>query len=426
MFRVHRQRSRVATVTAALLSAAALSVVPSGPQASAADVWGPAEDLGVDVDVYNQDREPAIVRVRGDRTAVAAWVAGDDETPGPVTVSRRGAGGGWTAPKAISADLSDRATYDLAVAGSGVASVVWERKVGTTWRIEESHLEGGAWSTPVQVGQGRKPDAIVDGNGVTTVAWSKNGVRVARRAAAGAWSTPRQIAVGSVSGLKLAANPQGDVALSWTVRYRKVRASVRPHGGKSWGAPVTLGKGPYVTSMRVAMDGRGRALALWTVSGIWNEARHDYLNHLAWARSDAQGHWSTTRILTRRLGEDGGWADLSMNGDGRAAVAWLQIDRSDSPAFLWAARFRPDGTWTAPARVSKTRWSEPQVWLDRTGAAHIVTNRTGIWHFSQRPGAAWKARDLGQGQVLDAHGVGNRLVMLFHRNTVRSRTLDVH
>lgn len=335
-------------------------------------------------------------------------------------------------PKPVSADLPDGATYDLALARSGRDSVVWERKVGTTWRIEESHLDGGAWSTPAPVGRGRKPEVIVDGTGVTTVAWSRSGVRVARRAGHGAWSTPRRIAGGAVSGLELAANPTGDVALAWTVRYREVRAAVRPHGRSSWAAPVTLGKGAFVTSMRVATGGSGRALALWTVTGIWNEAKHDYRNYLAWARSDAKGHWSTTGTLTRELGElgelgeDGGAADLSMNGDGRAVAAWQQIDRSDSPAFLWAARFRPDGTWTSPVRVSRTRWSEPRAWLERKGVAHVVTDRTGIWYFSQKPGAAWRARALNQGRVIDAHGVGNRLVMLFHRSTLRSRTLDVH
>jgi hypothetical protein len=413
----------MATVTAALVSAVLLT--PPGPPASAADVWGPVEDLGVHLDAYSQGREPAIVRVRGDRTAVAAWAASDYDAPGPVTVARRGAAGGWTTPVAVSADLPDSATYDLAVAGDGLASVVWERKVGTDWRIEESHLDGGSWSTPVELGRGRKPDVIVDGNGVTTVAWSRNGVRVARRTEAGTWSTPRQVASGSASAVRLAANPSGDVALVWTVRYREVRASVRPHARKTWSAPVVLGKGPYVTSMRVTVDGQGRALALWTVGGIWDDTRHDYRNHLATATSDARGHWAKTRILTRSLGEDGGWADLAMNGDGRAVVAWLQIDRSDSPAYLWAARFRPDGTWTAPARVGKTEWWQPQVWLDRRGVAHVVTNRAGIWHFAQRPGDPWKTRALNPGKVLDAHGVGDRLVMLFYRSTLRSRTLDV-
>ena len=424
MSRIQRQRGRVATLTAALVSAAFLSVVPPGPAASAAGVWGPVEDLGVVVDADRLGRDPAIVRVRIDRSAVAAWVAGEDETPGPVTVARRGAGGGWSMPEAVSADLPDGATYDLAVGKGGRASVVWERKVGTTWRIEESHLDGGTWTSPVQVGRGRKPESVVDVDGVTTVAWSKDGVRVARRPDAGSWSTPRRVAAGSVSELELTANPGGDLALAWTVRYRTVRASVRPHGRKSWSAPVTLGTGPYVTSMQVAMGGRGRALVLWTVTGVWNQALHDYRNYLAWARSDAQGHWSKARKLTRRLGEDGGSVDLSMNGTGRAVAAWQQIDRSDSPAFVWAARFRPDGTWTAPARVSKTQWAEPQVWLDRRAVAHVVTDRVGVWYFSQRPGAAWTARKLNQGRVLDAHGVGNRMVMLFRRSTLRSRTLD--
>lgn len=420
---IRRCRSRVAATTATVVAAAVLSAVPQGPALAVGD-WGPVEDMGVDIDVYNYDREPVVVRVRSDRTAVAAWVAGDDETPGPVTVSSRPADGGWTAPEAASEDLTGGATYDLSVARSDLASVVWERKVGSTWLIEESHLDGGAWSTPVQVGVGRKPEAVVDGTGVTTVAWSRDGVRVARRADGGTWSTPRRIAAGPVSGLELAANPDGDVAVAWTSGYRKVRASVRPHG-KAWAAPATLGKGPYVTSMRVAVGGLGRALVLWTVTGIWNEALHDYRNYLAWARSDAQGHWSKTRRLTRRLGEDGGSVDLSMNGNGFALAAWIQIDRSDSPAFLWTARFRPDGTWTAPVRVSKVGWSEPEAWMDRKAVAHVVINRGEIWHFSQRPAAAWKARELNPGRVLDAHGVGDRLVLLFHRSTLRSRSFDV-
>ena len=425
MSRIHRRRSRVATATAALVSAAALSVVPPGPGAQAAGVWGPEEDLAVDVDLYNYDREPAVVRVRGDRTAVAAWVAGDHETPGPVTVSLRAAGGGWTLPQVLSADLPGKATYALDVAGAGLASVAWERRVGGTWRIEESHLDGGTWTAPVQVGRGRNPETDVDGTGVTTVAWSNDGVRVARRTEDGTWSTPKRIADGPVSGLELSSNPNGDVAVAWTSAYRRIRAAVRPHDRKSWAVPVTLGKGPYVTSMRVAMGGRGRALVLWTVTGIWNEAQHDYQNYLAWARSDVRGHWSKTRMLTRRLGEDGGSVDVSMNGDGRAVAAWIQVDRSDSPAFLWAARFRPDGTWSVPARVSKTRWSEPRAWLDRKGVAHVVTNRAAIWHFSQKPGAAWTATELNPGRVVDAHGVGDRLVMLFDRSTLRSRTLDL-
>lgn len=417
-------RSRVAATTATVVAAAVLSAVPQGPALAVGD-WGPVEDVGVDIDVYNYAREPVVVRVRTDRTAVAAWVAGDYETPGPVTVSLRAAGGGWTVAQAISPDLPGGATYALDLAGADLASVAWERRAGGSWRIEESHLDSGAWTAPVEVGRGRKPEVVVDGTGVTTLAWSNHGVRVARRSEDGTWSATKRIADGPVSGLELASNPAGDVAVAWTSGYRKVRASVRPHGPNPWAAPVTLGKGPFVTSWQVAMGGSGRALVVWTIGGIWNDAKHDYQNYLASARSDPQGRWSKPRVLTRRLGEDGGSAALSMNGQGRAVATWIQVQRSDSPAILWAARFRPDGTWSAPMRVSKVRWPEPRTWLDHKGVAHVVANRGGIWHFSQEPGAAWKVTELNQRRMLDAHGVGDRLVMLFHRSTLRSRTLDV-
>lgn len=424
---IHWCRKQVVVATAALLSASVLVVVPPGPTSAAARSWGPAEDLGVTVAApYTDRRAPAIVRVRGNGTAVAAWVARGD---GRVTAARRGAGGRWTTPRPLSAVLSSGASYDLAVARGRLASVVWERKVGSTWRIEETHLEGGTWTDPVRVGRGRMPETVVDGTGATTAAWRDHGVQVAGRARDGSWGKTRQVAAGGVSymGLELATNPDGDVALAWVSSYDKVRATVRPHGRRSWKPPVTLGKGPGVTSMRLAMGAGGRALVLWTVTGVWSEQQHDYQNYVASARSDRHGQWSPTRKVTRRLGEDGGSVDLSMNGRGFALATWIQIYRSDARAFLWAARFRPDGTWTAPVRVSKApvSWEEPRAWLDRDGKAFVLVDRSRIWQFSQQAGAGWKGRKLTRGRLLDVHGAGSRLVMVHHRKTLWFRALDV-
>lgn len=426
MSRTHRWRGRMATV-AALLSASVLAAGPSGQAGMAARAWGQAEDLGVEVDdPYDDGRAPAIVRVRGNGTAVATWIARDG---GRVTAARRGAGGRWTKPRPLSAALSSRATYDLAVARGRLASVVWERRVGSTWRIEETHLRKGTWTDPVRVGRGRMPETGVDGTGATTVAWKDHGVQVAGRPQGGSWGKPRQVAAGGVGylGLELATNPDGDVALAWVASYDKVRATVRPRGRRSWKPPVTLGKGSDVTSLRLAMGTGGRALVLWTVTGVWSEQQHDYQNYVAWTRSDPQGRWSQTRKVTRRLGEDGGSVDLSMNGRGFALATWIQIYRSDARAFLWAARFRPDGTWTAPVRVSNApvSWDEPRAWLDRDGTARVLMDRSRVWQFSQRAGTGWKGRKLTRGRLLDAHGAGTRWVMVYHRRTLWSRALDV-
>jgi hypothetical protein len=355
---------------------------------------------------------------------VAAWIPAGG---GGVTVVRRRAGGSWTTPRTISAELPGRASFVLAVARSGLASIAWERKVGDTWRIEESHLEEGTWTPPVRVGRGRRPEVVVDGTGTTTSAWSRRGVRVSRRTEGGAWVSPVRVARAPASDLELAANPDGDVVLAWTGGSRRVMVSTRPHDRRGWQGPVTLEQGPYVTSMAVAMGSSGRALVLWTVTDLWNERRHEYQNYLAWARSDSRGHWSSPRRLTRRLGEDGGGVDLSMNGRGLAVAAWTQIHRSDSPALLWAARFHPQRSWAAPVRVSRApvSWRAPRAWMDHAGVARVVTNRSAIWQFSQRPGARWTARRLNRGRLLDAHGAGTRLVMLYRRQTLWSRTLDV-
>lgn len=428
MSRIGQIRSRVVVVSTALVSAAVLAVVPPGPS-SAADGWGAVEDISVStIDIYSDSRPPALVEVRADGTAVAAWVSGDDETPGPVVVSLRDAGVGWTAPQALSAALPEAARYDLAVGSTGLASVVWERRTGSTWRIEESHLSGGLWSATQRVATGRDPHVVVDASGVATVAWSNRGLRVARRSAGGSWSAARRIGDRTPWLVDLASNAQGDVAVAWSDRSHSVKAAVRPVGRKEFRRTQTLGKGPSVTSLRAAVDRRGRAVALWSVTGIWNESRHDYENYVAWARSSAEGQWSASRVLTRHLGEDGGAVDLSLNRRGAGVATWVQTYRSDSPTYLWAARLGRNGRWNKPARVSTkpVAWGEIHAWLDSGGTAHALAARAGsIREYSQRPGGGWTGTSVAAGTLLDADGLGHRCVLLFYRHGVlRSRAFD--
>jgi hypothetical protein len=179
-----------------------------------------------------------------------------------------------------------------------------------------------------------------------------------------------------------------------------------------------------VDSVRLAIDGSGRALAMW--SGLGDQTR-DYAGFVAWARSTPRGQWSRRRDVTQRhIGEWGGLVDVSMNGDGLAVAAWLEITGGGERSRLWAARYRGDGTWSAPRRVARGDWWDVSPWMDDAGVAHLVADRGAIWAFSQGPGAAWTGTALNSGYLLDANGAGSRMAMVFYRkHALQSRILDV-
>jgi hypothetical protein len=326
--------------------------------------------------------------------------------------------------------------FDLAVGGSGSASVVWSTTDGGKSWVEESHLAGETWSAPVRVGRGTMPVTTIDGSGVTTLAWTHKGVRVARRTAHGPdWTGPtlvaRQPAGQHFTQLQLTSNSSGDVAIAWQAYVGgkdRVMAVARPHRSASWTAPITLDTMLYVNSARLVIDGSGNALAMWSGTADQNQ---DYGNYVNWARSTPHGQWSTRRPLPDAItGEDGALVDVSMNADGFAVASWLRIEGgSDGESSLWAARFSESGTWSAPARVSPglQEWFDVRPWMDDAGVAHLIASRwTGpVRAFSQEPNGVWKGSTLNHDGLIDAKGSGSRLMMVFYRkHALRSRVLD--
>jgi hypothetical protein len=422
------------------LVAIGLLAVPPG-QSAGAGRWGPVEKIAATANldnhgldnfdpVYSYRRRPALVDVRANESAVIVWIA-PSPAPRRLLVSQRSAAGGWRGAQDMSSGLVGQVgAYDLAVGSQGSASVVWSSTQADKSWIEESHRAGGTWSAPVRVGRGNAPLTTIDGSGVTTLAWSHHGVWVTQRTAHGRhWTRPTRIARQQPGQLHLASSRGGDVAAAWLVGSARVVAAVRPRGSSSWTPPATLDTAIYLDSLRLAMDQSGRALAVW--SGTADQLR-DYTTYVASARSTPRGRWSTTRDLTTRdLGEHGALVDVSMNPDGLAVASWLQIaGGSDGESVLWADRLGSNGTWAAPARVTRgtETWWDVRPWMDSAGAAHLVASRGrhGIWSFSQEPGAAWRGSVLDHGGLIDATGVGRRMVMVFYRNdALRSRILDV-
>jgi hypothetical protein len=400
--------------------------------------WGPEETItrnGVTPAVSAHAR----VAVRSDGTAVAVW---SPSGTGRLMVSRRDRHGRWTAPLALTpppAPGGPLGGYDVAVGPPGLVSVVWSHQVGDTWRVQESHRASGTWTAPHELGTGSAFRTTLDGRGTTTVAWSDQDIRCARRGPTGSWQV--EDVPGSVStwNIALSSNADGDVVVAWVnpdggePKFPFIQSALRPHGA-DWTPPSSLTVEPlsFTGGLETALDHDGRALVVWSTTDIWDPATHDYANYVAWSRSTGAGAWSPAHLLTHVLGEAGGGLDLSMNSSGAAVATWLQVSRGTwgDPGSAWSARFRRDGTWGVPTRVTPTLIAAPpRAWLDAHGTAHAIVDRNvdhRVLDFQQPWGHRWSTgAPLVNGTLFDTAGRSLHLIAVYSpydRNGLRARS----
>ena len=397
------------------VSGGAVSDAPRVSSAAQAS-WGTEEVVADTAFPTDQQDEPLVVRVRPGGSAVAAWIADVPGGSGPLMVARRRADGDWTTPVQLAgASTRGFAAQDVAVGPPGFASVVWQQRVGDRWRVKESHLRSGTWTATQVLGTGTGPRVTIDGRGATTVVWSGRGIRSARRAQTGPWRFAPVTRSGTADLLHVSSNADGDVVVAW-LHDVLVSSSLRRHGARWSGTrtwrPARRDRGS-LTGLQTTIGAEGRALVAWSTSGVWREAQGRYANYVAWSRSTSSGTWSPSRKLTSSLGEDGGDLSLSMNGAGAALAAWTQIPFTGSPTRLWAARFRPDGTWGPPLRVASA--GRPAAFIDRRGKAHVVAqNLRRILAFNQSSGRPWGTGTvIATGHLFDATGHGDSLIALY-------------
>ena len=409
-------------VTTPSVSGSSMSEAPRVPAAARA-TWG-SEEVVAETGGPNEEFPTAVVRVRTSGSAVAAWIADAEEAgTGPLMVARRQSDGHWTAPLQLVGGYTE---FDVAVGRSGLASVVWEQLVGDHWRVKESHLRSGTWTAAQTIGTGSGPRVTIDGRGITTVVWSHRGIRTARLIRDGTWRSGRVTSSGRPGVVRVNSNSDGDLVVAWH-HDALVSASVRPHGGR-WSAPRTWSPDrrdrPHLTGLQATIGPDGQALVMWSATDVWREAQHDYANYVAWSRSTPSGTWPPSRILTRSLGEDGGELTLSMNDSGAALAAWIQIQRTGDPSRAWAARFRANGTWGAPLRVTPSEVGRPAAFMDRRGKAHVVADGGPILAFHQSPGRPWSVgKTIAKGDLLDASGRGMHLIAIYGRAGDRLRAV---
>ena len=111
---------------------------------------------------------------------------------------------------------------------------------------------------------------------------------------------------------------------------------------------VTLSTAGDAAAPRLAVDGKGNALAVWTQ---YSNARNS-----VWAShyTASLNLWDAPRMVSSAAAvANAELPDLSLDLAGNAIAVWQQGDGRNIHSDGWAARYRADsGSWSAPAMVS--------------------------------------------------------------------------
>jgi hypothetical protein len=186
--------------------------------------------------------------------------------------------------------------------------------------------------------------------------------------AAPEWSAPVTVGAGpNIESIDVALDPQGDAAAVWRsgVNAEGTIGSAFKPAGSNWQSPITL-SGPVQGAFepQVAIDEAGEAIAVWDA---WLGREEQVIQV---STRPAGGNWSAPLDLSR-TDEGAARPDLSMNERGEAAISW-QAHPSGWNVVQVAQR-SVLGSWSPPEEIAgrfgpaNSNAPEPQVAMDPEG-----------------------------------------------------------
>ena len=368
------------------------------PQAISAD--GPSA-IGLDV------------AVDGHGNAIAVWVS---STGGEYRVAsaRRPAGGTWSSPTFLSRSSTETGYAGVGLDAAGNAIAIWRRlDTAHNGRIQAAiRPAGGSWGSPVTLsaaGQyADRPDVAVNAAGAAFAVWLLNDgthdrVQASVRPPGGTWSAPRTLSAAGqdASVPQVAGDAHGRAVAVWerTDAAGHLRTQAAAYSSAGWGAVRTLSAaGSDVDWPRVAVDGHGTAVAVWsrqTSNGSRIEA----------ARRPAGGNWSAPVFLSA-AGQDAYIPDVAADGAGIDYAVWRQYDGAN---FLIRTSVRSaTGSWSStPRTLSATGHTSdvPRIAVNAHGDAVAIWQRFDgqLIQSARRPsGGAWaSSHDLSSDPAFD-------------------------
>jgi hypothetical protein len=172
-------------------------------------------------------------------------------------------------------------------------------------------------------------------------------------------------------GIDAAAGPDGTVVAAWTKTTSgrsQIVASVRPPGG-AFGAPEELGA-PGGESPRVAVDGRGTAIVVWTQQ-VGSSTKFT----IEQSTRSASGSFSLPQDLSA-FTDEADFPDVAVNSRGDALVTWTNL--SGTVNFVEAAGRPAGGAFSPHLRVSPVAGvnaTESRAAVGEDGSGMVVWQR---------------------------------------------------
>lgn len=268
-------------------------------------------------------------------TAVATWVAYENNGHTRIQAAAGTATGGWGEPYKASPGGQNNGEPDVAIDSSNRASVLWRHGNGAEEHLEVgSRSAAGVWADPPAVVPGPaltffEPQIGVDQAGNATIAWlSESGtisqVEVSSASAGGAFGGPHTISTpgnDSIS-LGLAVARTGAAAVTWIDRGTMNSTSVTEGSVAAtpgaWTPPADLAPGTVATDEypALAIDDSGEAIAAW--GAAYGTARYA----VEAGASLTDGGWSPSTTLSGA--EQSDLPSVGSDAAGDALVAWAE------------------------------------------------------------------------------------------------------
>lgn len=307
---------------------------------------------------------PPAVAMSDNGEALIAWTQSDG-TDHQIFVSEYRSGS-WTHP----ADLTDHLSVsgsgnftgwpDVAMDGAGDAVIAWAQFDGSSlWQVFKSEYRSGSWAHPSDLSDNISPDGssaynprvAMDDAGSSIIVWNQrvgNHHQIFKsECRSGSWTHPSGPADhispdgNEAGGAVVEMTDAGDSIIVWVQKGGYYYADpfqvfVAEYRSGAWSFPSDLldNISPDLTSVgssQVAMYGAGNSII------TWSQPDAAYLATARIFRSESHdGSWTHPSGLTDGFSPDGGDAGVprvACNARGRAVIAWIQTDGSNTRVF---------------------------------------------------------------------------------------------
>lgn len=270
--------------------------------------------------------------------AMAVWTQ-TDGTHINVWTNHYIAGWGWGTPATIADGSGDADAPRVAADDAGDVMAVWQQSDGTRTNIwANRYTVGGGWGTAALIetnnaGAASAPQIAIAGNGDATAVWQQSDGSItniwANRYTAGTgWigaglienndtgdATTPQVAIdGSDNAVAVWSQSDGSVYSIWTNRFT---------AGGGWGTAALIEHDDSGDALfpEIAVGANGNAVAVWQQSdgsriNIWTN------------RNTAGGNWDAAELLETDNTGDAISPQIAVGGDDQAAAVWSQSDGS--------------------------------------------------------------------------------------------------